>query len=171
LVGSQKLGVKQADRCKSSCYQVVYEFYATNTPNPPNWTLNSCFRVFCSIWVHLGLFVCLTRCKMGRTGAKVCTTKSRQNFLRQTQSILPHWTLNSCFCAFRTIWVHLGPFGCVTTLSLKRVKLVQKFVTRSRVRIFRNERTRSTPLDPKLIFLCISYYFRAVGTVWLARKT
>ena len=83
----------------------------------------------------------------------------------------PHWTLNSCFCAFHTIWVHLGLFGCVTTLSLKRVKLVQKFGTRSRVRIFRNEHTRSSPLDPKLIVLYISYYFSAVGTVWLARKT
>src|SRR6185369_18009245 len=26
-----------------------------------------------------------------------------------------HWTLNSCFGAFRTIWVHLGLFGCHTT--------------------------------------------------------
>ena len=57
---------------------------------------------------------------------------------------------------FRIIWVHLGLFGCVTTLSLKRVKLMQKFVTRSRVGIFLNERTRSTPLDPKLMILCVS---------------
>ena len=135
-------------RCKSSCYQVAQEFYATNAPNPPNCTLNSCFRAFCSIWVHLGLFGCLTRCKTGRTGAKVRATKSRQNFLKQTQPIHPHWTLNSCFCTFRTIWVHLGPFGCVTTLSLKRVKLVQKFVTRSRVRVFRNKRNRSAPIGP-----------------------
>ena len=166
FVSSQKLGAKWADRCKSSCYQV-----AMNAPNPTNWTLNSCFRVFCSIWVHLGLFGCLTRCKTGRTGAQVRATKLSQNFSKQTQPIRPHWTLNSCFCAFHTIWVHLGLFGCVTTLSLKRVKLVQKFGTRSRVRIFRNEHTRSSPLDPKLIFLCISYYFSAVGTVWLARKT
>jgi len=171
LVGSQKLGVKQGDRCKISCYQVAYGFYATNAPNPPNWTLNSCFRVFCFIWVHLGLFGCLTWCKTGRTGAKVCTTKSRQNFSQQTQPIRPRWTLNSCFCVFRSIWVHLGAFGCVITLSLKWVKLVQKFVTRSRIRIFRNERTRSNQLDTKLIFLSVSYYFSIVGTVWLARKT
>ena len=120
---------------------------------------------------NLVLFGCLTRCKTGRTSAKVRATKLRQNFSQQTQPIRPHWTLNSCFCAFRTIWVHLGPFGCVTTLSLKWVKLVEKFVTRSRFRIFRNERTRSTPMDPKLIFLCISHYFIVVGTVCLARKT
>ena len=27
-----------------------------------------------------------------------------------------HWTLNSCFGAFRTIWVHLGPL-CLTKLG------------------------------------------------------
>ena len=44
----------------------------------------------------------------------------------------PHWTLNSRFSAFRTIWVHLGPFGCLTKLVAKRAELVQKFVPRSR---------------------------------------
>ena len=46
--------------------------------------------------------------------------------------------------------MHLGPFGCLTELGAKRAEQVQKFVPRSRVGIFRNERTRSTPLDPKL---------------------
>jgi hypothetical protein len=54
--------------------------------------------------------------------------------------------------------VHSGPFGCLTKLGAKRAELVQKFVPRSRVGIFRNERTRSTPLDPKLTFWCVSYY-------------
>ena len=39
----------------------------------------------------------------------------------------PHWTLNSCFGVFRTIWVHLGPFGCHTNRSTKQDELVQKF--------------------------------------------
>ena len=50
---------------------------------------------------------------------------------------------------------HLGAFGTVcllTKLGAKQAELVQKFVPRSRVGIFCNERTRSTPLDPKLIF-------------------
>ena len=51
---------------------------------------------------------------------------------------------------FHTIWVHLGSFGCLTELGAKRAELVQKFVPRSRIGIFRNERTQSTPLDPKL---------------------
>ena len=74
--------------CKSSCHEVALEFFATNAPNPP------------------------------------------------------HWTLISCFVVFHTIWVQLGPFGCLTKLSAKRAELVQKSVPRSRVGIFRNERTR-----------------------------
>ena len=53
---------------------------------------------------------------------------------------------------FRTILVHWGPFGCLMKLDAKRAELVQKFVPRSRVGIFRNERTRSTPLDTKITF-------------------
>ena len=67
--------------------------------------------------------------------------------------------------------MHLGPFGCLTKLGAKWAKLVQKFVPRSRVGIFRNERTRSTPLDPKLTFWCVSYYLGAFVTVWLPYET
>ena len=48
--------------------------------------------------------------------------------------------------------MHPGPFGCFTKLGAKRAELVQKFVPRSRVGIFRNESIRSTTLDPKLMF-------------------
>ena len=58
-------------------------------------------------------------------------------------------------------------FGCLTELCAKRAELVQKFVPRSRVGIFHNKHTRSTPSDPKLIFWCISYYLGAFGTVCL----
>ena len=64
----------------------------------------------------------------------------------------PHFTLNSRFAAFLTIWVHLGPFGCLTKLGENRAELVQKFVPRSRIGIFRNESTQYIPLDPKLMF-------------------
>ena len=63
--------------------------------------------------------------------------------------------------------MHSGLFGCLTKLGAKRVELVQKFVPGSRIGIFHNERTRSTPLDPKLMFWCVSYAFR---TVWLPTK-
>jgi len=67
--------------------------------------------------------------------------------------------------------VHSGPFGCLTKLGAKRDELVQKFVPRNRVGIFCNERTRSTPLDPKLTFWCVSYYLGPFGTVWLPYET
>ena len=71
---------------------------------------------------------------------------------------------------FRTIWVLSGPFGCLTKLGAKRAELGQKFMPRSRVGIFRNERTRSTPLDPKLTFLCVLYHLCAFGTVGFLTK-
>ena len=61
----------------------------------------------------------------------------------------PDWTLNSCFGASRSIWVHLAMFHYCMKHGPKRaelVQLMQKFVPRCRVVIFRNERTRSTPL-------------------------
>src|SRR6185436_2341544 len=82
-----------------------------------------------------------------------------------------HWTLNSRFSAFRTIWMHLGPFGCLIKLGAKRAELVQKFMPRSRVGIFHSERILSTPLESKRMFWCISYYLGAFGTVWLPYKT
>ena len=66
--------------------------------------------------------------------------------------------------------MHSRPFGCLTKLGAKRAELVQMVVPRSRVRIFRNERSRSTPLDPKLMFWCVSYYLGAFGAVWLLTK-
>ena len=83
----------------------------------------------------------------------------------------PHWTLNRCFGAFYTIWVHSGLFSSLTKLVAKRAELVQKFVARSGVGIFRNQCTRSTPLDPKLTFWCVSYYLGAFGTIWLPYET
>ena len=60
------------------------------------------------------------------------------------------------FVPFWCIWDHL-----VANLGAKR----------SRVGIFHNESTRSTPLDPKLMFCSVSYYLGAFGTVWLPYKT
>ena len=74
--------------------------------------------------------------------------------------------------------MRFSPFGCIleqfcycTKLGAKRAKLVQlmqKFVQRCLVR---NERSRSTPLDPKLIFWCVSFYLGAFGTVSLLHET
>ena len=52
-------------------------------------------------------------------------------------------------------------------LGAKWVELVQlmdKFVPLSRIGIFGNERARSTPLDPKLMYWFVSYY---LGAFWI----
>ena len=67
--------------------------------------------------------------------------------------------------------MHSGPFGCLTKLGGKRAELVQKFVPRNYVRIFRNERTRSNTLDPKLTVWCVLQHLGAFGTVWLPYET
>ena len=112
-----------------------------------------------------------TQGKTGRTSTKVRATKSSQIFFATNAPNPPHWTLNTCFGAFRTICIHLGPLGCITKLGAKHSELVQKFVGRSRVGVFRDQRTQSTPLDPKLSFCCISYRLVAFATIRLPYET
>ena len=70
------------------------------------------------------------------------------------------WCVLYYLGAFGNVWLAYGT-RCKTGRTRK------KFVPQSRVVISRDTRTRSTPLDPKLMFLCVSYYFGAFGTVWL----
>jgi len=147
-------------------------FVATNAPDPPHRTLNSCFGVFCTIWMNLGPFGCITKFTAKRAKlVQKFVPRSRVGIFLKNAHDPPHWTLNSYFGVFCTNWMHLGPFGCLTKLSAKRAELAQKFLARSRVIIFRNEQTRLIPLGPKLMFLCVSYYLGAFGTVWLPYKT
>ena len=111
-----------------------------------------------------------TRCKTGRTSAKVRETKSSRTFRNERTRYTPLDNILT-FCCVRTIWVHSGPFCCLMKLGAKRAELVQKFVKRSRIGIFRNECTQSTPLDPKMTFWCVSYYLGAFGTAWLPYET
>ena len=139
-----------------------------STPLDPKltyWCVSYYLGAFGTVWLPDE-----TRCKMGRTSAKVRATKSRRNFSQRTHPIHPS-DPKLTFGAFRTIWVHSGPFGCVTKLGGKRAELVQMFVPRSRVIIFRNERTRSTPLHPKVMFWRVLYYLSAFGIIWLAYET
>ena len=124
-----------------------------------------CFVLFGCIWDRLVAFR-----NSVQNGKNLCKSSSHEvasEFFATNAPNPPYRNLNRRFGAFRTIWVHLGPFGCLTELGAKRAELVQKIVTRSRVGIFRKERTRSTPLDPKLTFWFVSYYLGAFRTVWL----
>ena len=135
-----------------------------NAPNPPHWTLNSYFHKFHCVWVHLLWF---RECM--KLGAKRCELKQLMKkfvprshvwILRneRTQSA-SFWTLNSCFGALYSVWVHLGSFRNSMKLDAKRcelVQLMQKFEPQSHVKIFHNECTQSTTLDPKLMFWCVA---------------
>ena len=46
--------------CKSSCHEVASEFFATNATDPPPLDPKLMFLRVHTIWVHLGLFGCLT---------------------------------------------------------------------------------------------------------------
>ena len=97
--------------CKSSCHEVASEFFVENAPDPPHCTLNSCFGVFCTIWMHLGVWLPYkTQCKTGRTGAKVRATESHLKFSHQTHPIIlvgSQTHILVCFVLFEYIWNRL----------------------------------------------------------------
>ena len=147
--------------CKCSCHEVVSEFFATNGPDQPFWTLTSCFGVFRTIWVHLGQFVVLQHSV--QNGLNLCKSSCHEvasEFFATYAPDPPHWTLNSCFGVFCTIWVHFVPFGYLTKLSAKRAEVVQNFVPWSRIGIFHKK-----PLDPPNWTL--TSYFVAFHTIWV----
>ena len=122
--------------------------------------------------MHFGLFGCLTKLSVERAElVQKFVPRSRVGIFcsERTRSTpldpkLTFWCVSYNLDAF-------GTKGCLTKLGAKRADLVQKFVKRSRVGIFHNERSQSTPLDPKLTFWCILYYLGAFGAVWLPYKT
>ena len=151
-----------------------------NAPNPHHhWTVNSCFGVFLSVRVHFGIVLLLheTWCKTRQTSAinaRVRAMMSCQNFFATNALDRHHWTLNSCFGAFLSVRVHFGPFRYYAKLGAKwanLVQLMQKFMPRCLLTIFRNKSSRSTPLEPKLMFCCVSFYLGAFETIWLQHKT
>ena len=122
--------------------------------------------------MHLGLLGCLT--KLGAKHFELVQKFVRRSRIgvfhdeRTRSTPLDPKLMFSLFC---TIWVHLVPFGCLMKLGEKRAEPMQKFVPRSRIGIFRNKSTRSTPLDTKLIYWCISFCLGAFATIWLPYKT
>jgi len=115
--------------CKSSCHEVVLEFLATNAPDPPFWTITSCFGAFRTIWVHFGQIVALQHSVQNEPN--FCKSKCHEvasQFFAMNAPDPRNWTLDSCFGVLRIIWVHLVTFGCFTKLGAKQAEVVQKFV-------------------------------------------
>ena len=122
--------------------------------------------------MHPGLFGCLTKLGAKRDElVQKFVPRSRVGIFGNKRTRSTPLAPKLMFWCVSFHWVHSGPFGCLTKLGAKRAELVLKFVPRSHIRIFRNERTRSTPFDPKLTFWCISYLLGAFGTVWLPYET
>ena len=134
-----------------------------STPLDPKlmfWCVSYYLGEFGTIWLPYE-----TRCKTGRTSAKVRAMKSRRNFCKErTQSTpldpkLTFWCVSNNLGASGTIWL-LCKTRCQTGRTSAKVR-----ATKSRQNV--SQRTYSTPLDPKLTFWCIWYYLGAFETVWL----
>ena len=129
----------------------LVRIFATNAPDPHHWTINSCFGAFQSVWGHLEPFRYCTKLAVKRTKLVQLVQKFVPWCLVRifaTNAPDPHqWSLNSCFVVFLSVRVHFGPFRYCTKLGAKCAKLVQlmqKFVQRCLVRIFRNKRSIHT---------------------------
>ena len=121
------------------------------------WCVSLCLGAFGNVSL-----IVETRCKTvwnGAIKAQVCAIKSHQNFSQLTHPIPLIGIITHVFGAIHSVWVHLGLFRYCTKVDAMRaemVELMHKFVPWSRVRIFQNERTRSTQLNHKLMFCCVS---------------
>ena len=112
-----------------------------------------------------------TRCKTGRTSAKF-VPRSRVGIFpneRTRSNPVDPKLMFSCILfylgALRTVWLRYET-RCKTGRTSAKVR-----ATKSRRNFLQRTPTRSTPLDPRLMFSCISYYFIAIGTVWLRYET
>ena len=154
------------------------EFFTTNALDPPHWTLNPCLGPFHSVSVHLGSFhynmkLCAKLAELVQLLQKF-VPQSRIRIFTMNAFDPPHWTLNSSFSAFCSVWVHLGSFRYYMKLGAKwaeLMQLIQKFVPRIRVEIFHIERTQSNPLDHKPPFWCILQCLDAFGIISLLPET
>ena len=116
------------------------------------------------MWVHLEPFCYCTKLAAKRTKLVQLMQKFvPQCLVRIFTMNAPdpnHRTLNSCFVVYLSVRVH---FGTVSLLHETWCKTRQTGAINAKVRahclvrIFRNERSRSTPLDPKRMFWCVSF--------------
>ena len=117
----------------------------------------------CSILVHLGIF----RNSMKLDAKRGELVQLMQKFVPQSDvGIFCNECTQSTPLDLCSILVHLGLFRNCMKPGAKRgelEQLMQNFMPRSHVGIFRNERTQSTPLDPKLMCLVRCMVF---GCFW-----
>ena len=93
------------------------------------------FILFECIWDRL---FCLTKlCAKWAELVQKFVPQSRIGILRNEHTLSNPFDPNLTFWCVLYHWLHSGLFGCLTKLGAKLAELVQKFVPRSRVGIFR----------------------------------
>jgi hypothetical protein len=150
LLGSfgclMKLGAQRAEPVQKfvprSRFEIFRNEHTRSTPNDPKltfWFISYYLGAFGTVWLPYE-----TRCKMGRTSAKVRATKSRQNFSQRTHPIRPldpkltFWCISYYLGAFGILWL---PYEsrCTTSRTSAKVR-----ATKSR----RNFSQRTHPIHP-----------------------
>ena len=158
----------------------MLEFFARNAHDPNHWSLISSFGAFLPVWVHLEWFRYYTKLEAKQDNlvqlmqqfVPRCFVRIFCNECSRSTPLDPK--LMFCFVLFLSVWGHLEPFRYCMKLAAKRAKLVQvmqKFVQRCLVRIFRNKHSRSTTLHPKIMFWCVSFRLGPYGTILLLHET
>ena len=107
----------------------------------------------------------------GAINAQVCAIKTHWNFSQRMHPIDPIGPKTQVLVRFILFGCILDLFRNCMKLGAKRAELVQltqNFMARTRIGIFGNERTPSTPLDPKLKYWFVSYY---LGAFWICFDT
>ena len=86
-------------------------FFTTNVPNPPHWTLNSCFGAFCTILVHLRPFGCLAKLEAKHSELlQKFVPQSHVGIFHKESTRSTPWDPKLMFWC---ISYHLDPFGTV----------------------------------------------------------
>ena len=132
-----KLGAKRAELVQKTVPQSRVGFFRNegtrSTPCDPKLTF-WCVR---TIWVHSGLFGCLTKLDAIQADqVQKFVPRSRDGIFHNEGTRSTPCEPKLTFWCVRTILVHSGPFCCLTKLDAKWAEQVQKFVPRSRIGFF-----------------------------------
>ena len=122
-----KLGAKRGEMVKLMQRFVSrsrFIVFRTIAPDSPHCTLNSCFDVFCSVWVHLGPFHYYMKLSVCNYCKSLCH-EVMSEFFTKNAPYPRHLTLNLCFGAFHSVCMHFESFHYCMKHGAKLAELVQ----------------------------------------------
>ena len=120
------------------------------------WCISYYLGAFGMVWLPYK-----TRCKRAKLVQSSCHEVASEFFATNAPDP-PHWTQNLCFGVIRTIWVHLGPFGCHTNLCAKWAELVQNFENEVASEFF----APNAPIHPIGPQTDLLVHFILFGCIW-----